>query len=450
MNKNIIRIFAGICLCMSISSCNNLLELDPTDAVPGEKIFSSVSQFERGVLGCYSTYHPEYNLLIGSAMSDECRLDSQNNGVNGFGNLLQRWVYSSEDDILYKAWKDNYATIYSINLLLENAAKVPVHNEEQREKLRSLTAELHGLRALVHFDLHRNFGPSDAETNGRTIPYITDTDINKKPGRISLNEFYQNIWNDLNNAGGIQHQINFRLQNNAVLALEARVALYQRNYPLAAEKATALIQLYPLEDAQRYERIWKDNNNTEVIFQLKRTNDNDLRPNTLWQNYATGRMYFRPSHQLMSMYEASDVRLQNFQEEEGDYIINKYPGNDYSNRINDVKLFRVSEMYLIRAEANFFTGKQQEALQDINTLRIKRNEDIQPISTVSLSEIMKERYLELSYEGHRYYDLKRLQWDISRNPEDLFSLSDEPTLTSSDKAYILPVPLKETLVNPNL
>nr|WP_315028753.1 RagB/SusD family nutrient uptake outer membrane protein [uncultured Chryseobacterium sp.] len=450
MNRNIVRILAGICFCITINSCNNLLELDPSDAVSEEKIFSSVVQFERGVLGCYSTYHPEYNLLIGSAMSDECRLDSQNNGVNGFGNLLQRWVYSSEDDILYKAWKDNYATIYSINLLLENVVKVPVHTEEQREKLRSLTAELHGLRALLHFDLHRNFGSSDAEPSGLTIPYITDTDINKKPGRISLTTFYQNIWNDLNAAGGIQHQVNFRLQNNAVLALEARVALYQKNYPLAAEKATALIQIYPLEDAQRYDKIWKDSNNTEVIFQLKRTNDNDLRPNTLWQNYSTGRMYFRPSHKLMSMYEGTDVRLQNFGEEEGDSIINKYPGNDYSDRINDVKIFRVSEMYLIRAEAYLFMGKSQEGLQDINTLRAKRNEGSLPITLVSLSEIMKERSLELSYEGHRYYDLKRLQWEITRNSEDLFSPSDEPTLKPSDKAYNLPIPLKEIMANPNL
>jgi hypothetical protein len=64
-------------------------------------------------------------------MADECRLNSQNNGVNGFGNLLNRWEYTSEDDILLKAWKNYYADIYSINLLLENAAKVPVRNEQE-------------------------------------------------------------------------------------------------------------------------------------------------------------------------------------------------------------------------------------------------------------------------------------------------------------------------------
>lgn len=150
------------------------------------------------------------------------------------------------------------------------------------------------------------------------------------------------------------------------------------------------------------------------------------------------------------MYDETDVRLQNFGKEEGDDIISKYPGNDYSDRINDVKVFRVSEMYLIRAEANFFMGKNQEALQDINTLRTKRDEMVEPINTVSLDGIMKERYMELSYEGHRYYDLKRLQWSVTRNPEDLFSPSDVSVLQPSDKAYILPVPLKETMANPNL
>lgn len=450
MYKNILKITLSLCLSVTFISCNNLLELEPEDALSDEKIFSSLSNFEKAVLGCYSTYHPEYNLLIGSIMADECKLDAQNNGVNGFGNLLQRWSYSSEDDIIYNTWKDNYSTIYSINLLLEKADKVPVNTEAQKDKLESLIAELHGLRALIHFDLHRNFGDSDSGINGVTIPYITDTDINKKPQKLTLSEFYNNLWNDLKNAENIQQNQGYRLQNDAITALEARVALYQKNYTLASEKSSILIQSYQLENEERYNKIWNDNTNTEVIFQLKRTNDSSIRPNTIWQNYSTGRTYFRPSYKLMSSYEDTDIRLQNFSEEDNDYNINKYPGNDHSDRINDVKIFRISEMYLIRAEAHLFLRNTSQATQDINLLRIKRDKTAEPLTSISLSTILEERYRELSYEGHRYYDLKRLKQEITRDASDLFSPQDQSILNALDKAYILPIPLKESIINPNL
>lgn len=137
MRKNILKVMLCACLGISMVSCNNVLDVDPQDALDTERVYSSVSNFEKGVLGSYSLYSPEYSVLIGSVMADECRLNSQNNGVNGFGNLLNRWEYTSEDDILLKAWKNYYADIYSINLLLENAAKVPV-GMNRREISRSL------------------------------------------------------------------------------------------------------------------------------------------------------------------------------------------------------------------------------------------------------------------------------------------------------------------------
>lgn len=123
MRKNILKVMLFACLGISMVSCNNMLDVDPQDALDTEKVYSSVSNFEKGVLGSYSLYSPEYSVLIGSIMADECRLNPRNNGVNGFGNLLSRWEYTSEDDILLKAWKNYYADIYSINLLLKMQVK---------------------------------------------------------------------------------------------------------------------------------------------------------------------------------------------------------------------------------------------------------------------------------------------------------------------------------------
>ncbi|MCL1670157.1 RagB/SusD family nutrient uptake outer membrane protein [Elizabethkingia ursingii] len=453
MRKNILRVMLCACLGISMVSCNNVLDVDPQDALDTERVYSSVSNFEKGVLGSYSLYSPEYSVLIGSVMADECRLNSQNNGVNGFGNLLNRWEYTSEDDILLKAWKNYYADIYSINLLLENAAKVPVRNEQERNKQKSLVAELYGLRAMVHFELHRNFGASDADGNeALTIPYITDTDVNNKPGKISLSKFYEYLWLDLEKAKDVDETVDFRMNRNAVTALEARVALYQKNYIVALAKSTQIINQFQLSDISQYENLWKDKSPSEVIFRLKRSNDNKLRPNTLWQDYSAGRKFFQPSYKLMDSYTDSDIRLSTFNKDENaeEELINKYPGNDFSDKVNDVKIFRVSEMYLIRAEANYFLNRKDASLQDINELRKHRISNGGQLSAIDLDVILNERYLELAYEGHRYYDLKRLKLPVQRLEKDLAAEGDQSELSSGNKAYILPIPLKETIVNPNL
>lgn len=453
MRKNILKVMLCACLGISMVSCNNVLDVDPQDALDTERVYSSVSNFEKGVLGSYSLYSPEYSVLIGSVMADECRLNSQNNGVNGFGNLLNRWEYTSEDDILLKAWKSYYADIYSINLLLENAAKVPVRNEQERNKQKSLVAELYGLRAMVHFELHRNFGASDADGNeALTIPYITDTDVNKKPGKISLSKFYEYLWLDLEKSKDVDETVDFRMSRNAVTALEARVALYQKNYIVALAKSTQIINQFQLSDISQYENLWKDKSPSEVIFRLKRSNDNKLRPNTLWQDYSAGRKFFQPSYKLMDSYTESDIRLSNFSKDENteEELINKYPGNDFSDKVNDIKVFRISEMYLIRAEANYFLNRKDASLQDINELRKHRISNGGQLSAIDLDVILNERYLELAYEGHRYYDLKRLKLPVQRLEKDLAAEGDQSELSSANKAYILPIPLKETIVNPNL
>ncbi|MCL1667868.1 RagB/SusD family nutrient uptake outer membrane protein [Elizabethkingia ursingii] len=453
MRRNILKVMLCACLGISMVSCNNVLDVDPQDALDTERVYSSVSNFEKGVLGSYSLYSPEYSVLIGSVMADECRLNSQNNGVNGFGNLLNRWEYTSEDDILLKAWKNYYADIYSINLLLENAAKVPVRNEQERNKQKSLVAELYGLRAMVHFELHRNFGASDADGNDAlTIPYITDTDVNKKPGKISLSKFYEYLWLDLEKAKDVDETVDFRMNKNVVTALEARVALYQKNYIVALAKSTQIINQFQLSDISQYENLWKDKSPSEVVFRLKRSNDNKLRPNTLWQDYAAGRKFFQPSYKLMDSYTDSDIRLSIFSKDENaeEDLINKYPGNDFSDKVNDVKVFRVSEMYLIRAEANYFLNRKDASLQNINELRKHRISNGGQLSAIDLDVILSERYLELAYEGHRYYDLKRLKLPVQRLKKDLAAEGDQSELSSNNRAYILPIPLKETIVNPNL
>jgi hypothetical protein len=71
----------------------------------------------------------------------------------------------------------------------------------------------------------------------------------------------------------------------------------------------------------------------------------------------------------------------------------------------DYIIFRLGEMYLNMAEAALYLGMNGEALDAINTLR--ERVDMPPQDQVTEEVIRHERNVELAFEGHRYWDLRR-------------------------------------------
>ena len=134
--------------------------------------------------------------------------------------------------------------------------------------------------------------------------------------------------------------------------------------------------------------------------------------------------------------------------------IKKYAGADGALNLNDVKVFRTAEMYLARAEAYVHTGNLQAAAADLNTLRAARIRGYTPEqfsdATTLLNAILLERYKELAFEGHRYYDLRRTGHNIERIAADLPSGMTNAVLTPADNAYYMPIPQAELLANPSM
>jgi hypothetical protein len=108
-------------------------------------------------------------------------------------------------------------------------------------------------------------------------------------------------------------------------------------------------------------------------------------------------------------------------------------------------------MYLIRAEADVRAGNAGQALLDVN--RIRERSGATPLGSVTLASVLRERQLELAFEGFRIHDLRRTAGIViaaipaSLGPPPTAAV---PAVLATDPRFILPIPQREINNNENL
>ncbi len=112
---------------------------------------------------------------------------------------------------------------------------------------------------------------------------------------------------------------------------------------------------------------------------------------------------------------------------------------------DNAPVLRITEMYLIRAEANFQNNSTtgDTPLNDINTLRARAGLDA--LDRVTLEDILNERRKELAFEGHRRMDLLRNGLNLRRP-----GMPAESESAPGQAKTIFPIPVNELDLNPNL
>ncbi|WP_423128926.1 RagB/SusD family nutrient uptake outer membrane protein [Gaoshiqia sp. Z1-71] len=128
---------------------------------------------------------------------------------------------------------------------------------------------------------------------------------------------------------------------------------------------------------------------------------------------------------------------------------------------------RLAEVYLNRAEANFRLGNSGQALNDLNAVRIRPGVGL-PVKTglsgdALFNAIRHERKIELSYEGHLYWDMRR--WKLAHINYNNYRVHGMKISKSAggylyeyadcdlqdrkflQKTYVLPVPYSELANN---
>ena len=390
-------------------------------------------------------------------------------------------------DNYYDNW---YDVVNQANLIL---SRLDTYSFFSNSELNQLQAELLTIRALAHYQVsllfaqHYGFTP-DASHLG--VVYNTNilTAGEDFPFRQTMAETYDLIKTDLDTALGLYESV--QLQSGpdfsyfnfiSTSALYARIALQMNDWQVAKEFATTVITEsgVSLIGQADYISAWEynggvlemDQNGEEVLvifplseiimeFSAPTTSEGNVSStiaenfqfsflNDMGANYAD----YVASGDLLALYEPSDIRQDLFLEVEIPTLANSVETDIpyfFTKKFQGdagTLFIRLSEMYLVRAEANARLGLQNEALSDLNSIRTRVN--LSPLATTNnvLDDIFIERRRELAFEGHLLFDIARFQKNIERNLGCIASLC---SLSYPSNFFILPIPEDNVLQNENM
>jgi hypothetical protein len=364
-----------------------------------------------------------------------------------------------------------YDIINQANVMLSYQDSYTFLTTEEKNQLQ---AELLTIRALAHYKVSIMFAQNynftaDASHLGivyNTSPLLIGEDF---PSRITMKKTYDLLKTDLDTALSLFTNtqflpgINYSLFNKTTTeALYARIALQMNDWEKAFNYSNTIITTSNIQLVTKdsYVAEWEKEEDpiSEIImeFSAPRTSEGNVSQSiSQWFKYETDQNYARyvASGDLLDLYSADDIRLNMFLEQDLPtkvsgveidipyYFTKKYQADAGTNFI------RLSEMYLIRAEANARTNKPNEALTDLNTIRQRANLSALNTTVNLLEEIFLERRRELAFEGHLFFDIIRYKKDVIRNKGCLASVCN---LSYPSNFFVIPIPQSSIELNENI
>lgn len=257
---------------------------------------------------------------------------------------------------------------------------------------------------------------------------------------------------DASSTGAVTSRNGFATKEFA-MAMQARVELYAGEWAAAASAAAAAItesgltlQSSAADVASMFSKA-----SPEALFEIKVDPNTEAiaggNTNSGLAAYTSDQWVAQvPTNYVMDLYDAGDYRLAGWfndcidQQTSGatangcadinDEGVSATKWNGYKgNFVDDIPYFRIAELYLIQAEAAAKANNIAAGVGPLNTLRAARGlaavaaGDFADITAFE-DEILNERTRELVVEGHRFWDLKRLNRTIPTLTGDIKMRAD--------------------------
>lgn len=487
------KVIACLTLCCTLFSCSDWLRVDPYDRVLEKNIFDNKKNIESSLNGIYlkmaagNLYGSELSSRTIELLAQQYYIQpsfgsGENNVKIKYYLSTYNYAEAATKSIFSSIWSSGYNTILDINNFILKLENTPSHiiTQGQRDLL---LGEAYGLRAFMHLDMLRLFGPVYSEdSGGAAIPYRKNPNAEYK-GRLIATEVMDSILVDIDQSilllendpvrtegvmaspeeGLSPSQLdvdefyryrNRRLNYFAAQALKVRALMYKGDKGEAAILAKTLIDTQSLtekfpwmatEDAfkvQREDRFFS----SEVLFGIHSYNMYNY-----WDSY------FNPSINDASLiYSSAKSYVEKIFDTQAGVVIPDMRSNNFKNWIgtstntdelmvsvrtqksqidteawNFQPLIRKSELYYAIAEA-------ETDVAYLDSVRLNRGlraiVDVNPSYDLK-AEITKEFIREFKQEGQLFYYYKRI---FAKSVQGATSASS--TVSLSKNNYLAPIP----------
>lgn len=418
-------------------SCERFLDIVPT----GRVIPQNKEDFRAMLTRAYSIY-PQHKALA-NLKSDEVQAGGQAEYLKAIFTWGEDVATAGSTEMPYESF---YQVIFYSNYIIDNISKYTNSDQEVEQIL----GEAYALRAYTYFELLNLYAPVYSGQNGavKSVPLITEVDLERTFPKATLNEVYDQIFKDISfakrliNVNKFKEGYNYRFSKIALYAFEARMYQYRKEWDKALEAAENVLKNQSdLEDFSQFSVLPSSYKSKESIMNL----DLPVNPST--------NSFSRVSESHIKLFDQDqDLRFKYYFKRNGTF----WQTTKYSSSDPFKCTFRVGEILLIKAEAQQRLGRENNSKKTLLSLAKKRytstgynnfEAKIQGLSNTSyLAELLKERERETSFEGMRWFDLRR-----TTQPEMIHNFGGtDYKLKENDKRYTIPFPKSVKLKNPLL
>lgn len=470
MKKNlIITCLIALTLTGIPFSCADKLDIVPFQSLASDKGLTTEGDLVGTLIGAYDGLQDTDSyggdiLLLSDIWANRAHLRFRGT----FTGLSQIALITTSSNVILldnvwarDIWANAFRTINITNIVLANLSL----SKGALRPTASVEGEALFIRGSLYFELAKLYGKTwqDGDPNQNlAVPLIltptpfeesklTDADL---PARATVAAVYAQAKADLTAASNLLPGTNqYYATNWAAFAQLSRIALMQANYAGALSTANQVIQSGRYSITPQFNNLFYNFINfggvapAEYVFYMRMTQQDGTNGlNTYYGQTVSsipgtaGRGDLDVQTAFLNLHESTaDVRRGFF------IVTNRRLSQKHIDRYGHVPVIRLAEMYLTRAEANFRLGTSvgDTPLNDVN--RIRTRAGLPNLATLTLANILRERTLELAFEGQRLHDIKRTQGSTIGTSA---TTPNGPAWNSP--RLVLPIPQREMDVNKKL
>lgn len=455
--------YIGLFILMGmILSCeSDFLEPVPESAISSAGYFQDDDEIETGVIAMYDAIQGvnstslddnrgvQIEYYVTEMRSDNTRTKSQ----EGEAAQFEEYTISTANGLVANYYRSFYNVVYRANLVLENL------DNASDAKAAQFEGEAKFVRAYAYFNLVRLFG--DIPLVDRLIGPLDDETAFT---RVSTSTVYELIVSDLEfAAANLDDGEKFRASRSAAEALLAKVHLTLGNYSEAQVLCENVMGrgLFDLEP--NFNDVFYSEGNDEIIFAIAynpgvESDSQDFSAEwmngvgrTAGVNYVTDDAVaaFEAYGGDRSQYSYRIDPSQTTQTQVTKYLPNGEDGGadgktfttDATLSGNDWIVLRYADVLLMHVEAIMAGGQETSATAAISSFQKVRDRAglTDPVSSITKTDLLNERRVELAFENHRLFDL--IRFGVAQETLSAFSAANGYSFTATD--LLLPIPQSE-------